>query len=192
MLDTSRQWGKSVSQIGLDHRNRYYFASNRAKGRTLDAACGVGYGSYILADVVPLVVGVDIEPEAIEWAQRYFAGPTYLVGTLEDMPWEGEFDTVIAFEIIEHIESPRNTLRVLREACKGTFIASTPNQEVYPFSKERFAKDKYPHYRHYTPLEFDALLEGAGFVVEDRYCQDKKDGQIRDGVEGQFLIYVCT
>lgn len=70
-------------------------------------------------------------------------------------------------------------------------IASVPNEERYPFSAERFAGDKYPHKRHYTPDQFHSLLNDAGFVVESRWCQKDKQGEVVKGTDGIFLIYVA-
>ena len=48
-----------VREIWYEHWHRYVFARRIAAGRrVLDAACGEGYGSALLADVAAQVVGV--------------------------------------------------------------------------------------------------------------------------------------
>lgn len=191
--DESRQWGTNYYEIAPDHVLRYQFALGFAKGRVLDAACGCGYGSRMLSTVAEEVVGVDADEDAISWAKAHFPGPSYLRGRIEEVPWEGEFETVVSFETIEHIKEPQAALQAIRRACIGTFIASVPNEELYPFKAETFANDASPHYRHYTPLEFKALLSSAGFTVTKMLRQHSKVKPLLvGGTDGQVLIYVCS
>ena len=170
---------------------RYELACRYSTGRILDAACGCGYGSSLLAQK-GVVTGVDYSPSAIDWAEEFFAGPTYIFARIEDEPWEGRFETVVSLETIEHIASPEKALQAFRRACVGRFIASVPNEEKYPFKAENFAKDESPHYRHYTPAEFEALLTGHGFTVLKRLCQkSKQEPQVILGADGRYMVFVC-
>jgi 2-polyprenyl-3-methyl-5-hydroxy-6-metoxy-1,4-benzoquinol methylase len=192
LLDTSRQWGKTVDRIKKDHINRYKLASQYATGRVLDAACGCGYGSKILLENADFVVGVDASPEALAWAREYYRGPYYVQGRIEEAPWSGQFETVVSLETIEHIRNPEQALQAFRKACLGTFIASVPNENLYPFKAETFANDESPHYRHYRPEEFQDLLEGAGFKVVERFCQvSKQQPEVVKGTEGRYMVFVC-
>ena len=59
-----------------EHMARYHFAVRLARGkRVLDAGCGAGYGSAELADVAESVTGIDIAPEAVEYARAHYALP---------------------------------------------------------------------------------------------------------------------
>lgn len=191
--DESRQWGQSFYEIATDHLLRYAFAMGHVKGRVLDAACGCGYGSYMLQTLGGEVVGVDADADALGWAEKHFPGPKYIQGRIEEAPWEGQFETVVSFETIEHIKEPEAALQAFRRACIGTFIASVPNEEKYPFKAEIFAKDTSPHYRHYTPAQFESLLEGAGFKVVTKACQiNKQECLMIGGTNGKFITYVCN
>lgn len=191
--DQSRMWATCYSEVTGHHIQRYIFAREKLVGKTLDAACGIGYGSALLATISPGVVGIDIEPDAIAWARRYYPGPTYIVGDIHNAPWDGKFDTVVSFETIEHLQNPKDVLRKFRNICHTRLIASVPNEEMCPFIASDFAGDKYPHYRHYTPAEFDELLNWAGFEVVERYCQkSKQDAKVVEGTDGRYLVYVCS
>jgi len=137
------------------------------------------------------VVGIDASQSAIEWAERYFPGPGYIHGRIENKPWAGRFGTVVTLETLEHLEAPEESLKAFRQACYETLVASVPNEELYPFKAENFAADDYPHIRHYRPAEFEELLESAGFVVKEWYCQKDKNGDIHKGTDGMFVIAVC-
>ena len=60
-------------EIWYEHFHRYALAARWCVNkRTLDAACGEGYGSALLADSATSVEGVDISEQAIAHArQRY-------------------------------------------------------------------------------------------------------------------------
>ena len=188
-----RQWPIRWNDAREDHRIRYEFAGKIARGRTLDAACGVGYGSRFLQSKVPEVVGVDISPDAIDWAHKYFPGPTYIIGDIEQEPWEGKFETIVSFETLEHLKAPDKALQAFRRACVGLLVASVPNEDNFHFDEKKFAGDEYPHQRHYTPDQFASLLTDNGFTVTHRMCQkSKQDANLIDGTDGMFMVYVCT
>lgn len=192
VLDTSRQWPTCYGDTSKHHVARYMFAAKRASGRVLDASCGAGYGSALIFRGCPAVVGVDIDEQAIAWARAFFPGPTYLCGDIEKEPWAGKFDTIVSLETIEHLKDPSKSLRAFRRCCYGEFIVSSPNEETYKFKAEDFAEDASPHFRHYTPKEFEDLLKLHHFEVVDRYSQmSKQDPKVIDGTDGRFLVYVC-
>jgi predicted RNA methylase len=188
LADQTRQYG-SLEQIRRDHVKRYLFAADRLRGkRVLDLACGCGYGSWILHGAGNEVTGADIEAEAIAYAKKNYQGPTYLCQAAEET--KGEYDALVTFETLEHLDDPSIVLKAVQAPL---VIASVPNEERYPFSVERFAGDAYPHKRHYTPKQFDELLESAGFKIRERFCQPSKhEGDLQEGTDGLFLIYVAN
>lgn len=189
--DTSRQWPTEVGAVRRDHLERYLLASKYANGRILDAACGAGYGSFVLSQGGNRVVGVDASKEALEFAQEHYPGPGYVHGRIEDRPWAGRFDAVVSLETIEHLKEPDYALEAFRDACGGTFIVSVPNEEGFPFVAEKFANDEYPHFRHYWPYELEKLLKKHGFEITEWFHQKDKAGDIHQGTGGMFLIAVC-
>lgn len=192
-LDQSRQWPTHYGQTATHHQNRYEFAAKYASGRILDASCGSGYGSQVLSMGAKDVTGVDCSTEAIAWANKYFPGPKYICGRIENSPWDGQFDTVVSLETLEHIQAPGTVLKALRAACRGELIASVPNEDNYKFVASNFAGDESPHFRHYRPQEFEDLLAEHGFKVQERFCQrSKSKPDVRAGTDGMFLIYICS
>lgn len=140
-----------------EHRSRYLWASAAVAGReVLDAGCGVGYGTAMLArGGATRAVGIDISPEAITAAQREFGAQAgFLAADLHELPFEeSSFDAIVCFEAIEHVTEPGRVLdefrRVLRH--EGVLIISTPNRHIYqpgnPF-----------HVHEYTPTELEEAL----------------------------------
>jgi len=72
----------------ISHIRQYEFAVKFIKGKKcLDAACGTGYGSEILRRNGNHVIGVDINPENIDFARMSFSDNEYYVGNIEDLKY---------------------------------------------------------------------------------------------------------
>ena len=90
-----------VREIWYEHFHRYAFALPLAEGkRVLDAACGEGYGSALLATRAAAVLGLDISSDATAHAAvRYARSRPNLsfqvedVSALEAMP-DASFDLI--------------------------------------------------------------------------------------------------
>jgi len=149
------------------HATRYEFALPLCAGKdVLDAGCGVGYGSAILADAARRVVGVDRSDDAIAYALRHYSRPNveFAVDDLLELGQpDAAFDVVCAFEAIEHVADPSAHLvhvrRVLRPG--GVYIASTPRVErttltpENPYHSVEFSQDDFRHLlgRHFGRVE---------------------------------------
>jgi 2-polyprenyl-3-methyl-5-hydroxy-6-metoxy-1,4-benzoquinol methylase len=149
------------------HRKRYEFAQPYCRGGdVLDAGCGVGYGTALLARNARSVVGIDLDADAIAYAQRRYGAPNvvFRVGDMTALDLEHDsVDVVCAFETIEHLAEPERfvaeTRRVLRD--EGLLLASTPRAER---TDERPAN---PHHeREYSPRDFESLLRTQFTSVE--------------------------
>lgn len=141
------------------HEKRYRFALPYCTGkRVLDAACGTGYGTAILAQGAREVVGLDVSEEAIAYArERYCADNTeFLVADLSNPGLEkASFDVVVSFETIEHLQDRDTYLAHVSHAVRsdGVYIVSTPRADVTTESPENPF-----HTVEYSRDDFEALL----------------------------------
>jgi len=126
-----------VREIRYEHFHRYAFARQRVAGRNvLDAACGEGYGSALLAAAAQSVVGVDQSESAIAHARdRYHASNLqFMVANCLELPFEnGEFDCIVSFETLEHLEQHEELLTEFRRVLRpdGFLLLSSPDKAVY-------------------------------------------------------------
>lgn len=174
-----RQTAANLEEIELGHRARYYWALQHlpAGARVLDAACGNGYGSYILAGGGQRVLGVDISSEAIAFARHHYAHPeaTFAVAAIDVdgalarcTAGAAPFDAVISMETIEHLDNPQTFLRAANELLRpgGVLLCSTPNADAMQVSEAPF------HRQHFTHREMCNLLTAAGFDLSSWYGQE--------------------
>lgn len=127
-----------VREIWYEHFHRYALATRWCTNmRTLDAACGEGYGSALLTPSAASVVGVDISEKAIEHArQRYdhVDGLEFRLADCTNLPFDdNEFDRVVSFETLEHLAEQDQLLAEFRRVLKpkGLLILSSPDKAVY-------------------------------------------------------------
>ena len=151
-------------EIAHEHWHRYAFARQLVAGRrTLDVACGEGYGSALLASVAASVVGVDVAADVVAHAKdryRERGNLRFEVGSAAKLPLaDGSVDAVVSFETIEHLpreDQPRmiaEIARVLTEA--GVLVLSAPNPVEY--SEKRAYRNPF-HLHEPARAELDAML----------------------------------
>lgn len=174
------------------HIERYVWAQQFCKDRNvLDAACGTGYGTKILAEVAKHVHGVDKSADAIQYAWAYYAVPNngfeersvYAISRIKS-----PIERVVSFETIEHLRRPE---RFVREVYKtlpdnGIFIVSAP---------ESGENKSYWHFWDFTKQALGDVLSIAFDMSRARYfLQNLGDVFTKDGEQEYDFpthIYVC-
>lgn len=156
-FDPAEQMGR----ISYEHLHRYALCREHVGGRrVLDMGCGTGYGTAILARAAANVVGIDLGDDAIAEARRRYgsaANLEYLQGDCYALPFDdGEFDVVVANEIIEHVTDHDAFVSEARRVLKadGLFLVSTPNKPVY----NRYKPPNVFHVSEMDIPEFRELL----------------------------------
>jgi SAM-dependent methyltransferase len=139
------------------HRAAYLYARELARGReVLDAGCGEGFGTVLLADGAARVLGIDHSADAVAAARRAHGRPgldfrALAVEGVEALP--SRFDLVTSFQVIEHLPAPERFLSAVRAVLKpgGALLLTTPNRLTS-------ASENPYHLREYTAEELAALL----------------------------------
>ena len=172
--------GKVDVDLFNEHMARYTFAARLARGkRVLDAGCGAGYGSAELALAADSVVGMDLAPEAIEFARANYGLPNlrFEQASCDALPHPGgSFDLVVAFEVIEHLDHWREFLLEVRRvlAPAGQIVVSTPNKLYYTESRGPTGANPF-HVHEFDFEEFQRELQ-AVFPYVSMYLENHVEG----------------
>lgn len=209
-----------AGEIGYEHWHRYVVARRFCEGKTvLDAACGEGYGSDMLAAVAARVTGVDISGDAVAHATSQYGGREnlqFIQGGCEELPLpDDSVDVAVSLETIEHIGAQEAFVAELRRVLKpgGLLVMSSPNKQQYTDARgyhnefhvremyrdefEQLLQTDFPHI-HWLgqKLLFQSVIwpERSGFD-DTEYLLMAPDG-IRPadnpGVEAMYYLVVCS
>ena len=106
--------GKTPNTIEDEHIERYKFARPLVDGKVvLDIACGVGYGSKLMAESGALKVdAVDISKEVVSYASKTYQKQNlnFYEGDIRNFVENGPYDVITCFETIEHVSDFHSAL----------------------------------------------------------------------------------
>jgi len=187
MAATERQFHDSLDGFRQDHLARYLWVSELLgdTGHVIDAACGCGYGSSILADRGCDVTAIDVSEVALAYGKKHWDRPSiaWVQMNLLEAPALPKADAVVSFETVEHLKRPKVFLKAARLAAPR-LIVSVPNEDVFPFNRK-----KHPfHCRHYTREQLFRRLEECGWSVKAWFGQEGKTGPVVPELVGRTLI----
>ncbi len=140
----------------------YIEARRWIRGDLLEVGCGEGRGVSWLLPHITSYSAIDKIVSAIAALKAKYPSAGLTAASLPPLPYgDASFDTVVSFQVIEHIDDDRlflqEILRVLRPG--GTALISTPNR---PMSLSRNPW----HVREYTADELTALARSVFPNVE--------------------------
>ncbi len=187
----------------LLHYERYEFAAKQLSTaqNVLDIACGVGYGTRLMADNAPpdcRFTGVDISAESVDYAREHYATENieYLVADALRYSRAGCYDAIVSLETIEHLPDPEAFIESALKNLKsgGLFIGSVP---VTP------SVDVNPHHLHdFDVKSFTDMLTGYCLVPVNELSQvqnfnplkilgrkEKRLSDLRENLLGYYLSH---
>jgi 2-polyprenyl-3-methyl-5-hydroxy-6-metoxy-1,4-benzoquinol methylase len=137
-------------QTLLFHLERYQYAANYiVPGTVADIACGVGYGSHLLAETQPeavsRIIAVDLDKNSIDYARlKYGNSKTdFIVADAETFQSPVALHNIVSLETIEHLPNPEKFVSNIAKqlVVGGRFIASvpvTPSMDANPYHLHDF------------------------------------------------------
>jgi 2-polyprenyl-3-methyl-5-hydroxy-6-metoxy-1,4-benzoquinol methylase len=117
----------------------YQFAASFCKDqKVLDAASGLGFGSYLLSEIATDVTGIEIMVKDITFAKENYdrENLSFIHGDATSTVFpKNYFSRIVSLETFEHVP-PEKAMFFLEELQSvlipgGLFIFSTPNRDVY-------------------------------------------------------------
>jgi SAM-dependent methyltransferase len=134
----------------------------------LDVGCGSGALSAVLLQKGCRVISQDISPGMAEMCEQYLRRRglrgSVRQGDIDDIGEECTFDTVVALDVLEHLEDDRSALDKMRHLLNknGHLILSVPALS-WLYSRRDV---QLSHYRRYDKLQLVTLIEESGFIID--------------------------
>ncbi|WP_271254626.1 class I SAM-dependent methyltransferase [Pseudanabaena sp. Chao 1811] len=155
------------------HVERYALLRQFAKGVVCDAACGCGYGSFLLSTNpdVKSVIGIDADEQIISFAkQEYESSKTNFINAdLNEWVSAQKIDMLFSVETIEHIGDTKTLPKFCDRNSINHVILTYPSKKtthynpyhLYDFNLQDILNifDQFICYRHFNwEYEFDVVF----------------------------------
>lgn len=180
-----------------------------APARVLDVGCGAGGVGRALRTRAERLVGIELSAGAAERARGAY--DEVVVGRVEDVvgSLEGPFDTILAYDVLEHLADPASVLVALRRvaAPRALLHVSVPNARHWTLVRDLVLRGTFgytdwghrdrTHLRWLTPADLATLLDESGWTVErSSHAPLSAAGRLLEtltrGLSSQFLVYQWT
>ena len=152
----------------------YYIARRYVKGDLLEIGCGEGRGVGLLHDLVKSYTGIDKINEVVDKLAIAYPAANFQQAVIPPLDFtDQKFDTVISFQVIEHIKDDKEYLAEISRILKpgGVALITTPN------IKKSLSRNPW-HIREYTADELEDLckpyfskVEMLGIAGNDKIIQ---------------------
>lgn len=152
----------------------YYIAKEYVNGDLLEIGCGEGRGVGLLQDLVKSYSGIDKITEVVNKLSAKYQHASFVQSVIPPLDFpDQKFDSVISFQVIEHIKDDKRYLREISRVLKpgGVALLTTPNVN------KSLSRNPW-HIREYTAKELTDLcrpffsnVEMLGITGNDKVMQ---------------------
>jgi len=179
----------------------------RPLGRVLDVGCGEGGVAVGLrAAGAVWIAGIELHPPAAERALEVL--DELRIGRVEEQLERlgGTFDTILAYDVLEHLPDPAAVLAALRgiAAPDARLHVSIPNARHWSLARDIVWRGTFgytaaghrdrTHLRWFTRRDIMALLEECGWAVErvdhlPLRAVSAAAARLSRGLTAEFLVF---
>ena len=173
-MKASKLWRQAPSPHKIAYIDRYASGAS-----ALDIGTGLGFYAEHLRKRGFSVAAIDLEPDS-----ELTTGTAQ--ASIVNLPFFERFDTVLAFDVLEHEPLEAKALRELRRVTGKRLILSVPNandSQLHQYNLTYKHHIDKTHQREYFMDELVAKLEGAQF----RMVEIKQEGPIHPAIFAEFF-----
>jgi len=161
----------------LEAKNFWFRARNRLLiwalkyygpnvNKFMEVGCGTGFVLEGIAHALPSMqlIGSEIFPEGLAFAaERIDGGAKFLQMDARQIPYVAEFDSIGAFDVIEHIQEDEAVLQQMNQALKpnGLLMLTVPQHPSLWSPVDEYSC----HVRRYTARGLHEKVIHAGFEI---------------------------
>ena len=148
----------------------------RPDERVLDAGCGTGQLTALIAESGADVVGVDNSPEMVAAAARNYPGLRFEVADVRDLSYRDEFDAVFSNAVLHWVLPPEAAVESIRRALEpgGRLVAELGGAgnigaivEAVSWARlDKLGQSVGETFFFPSAAEYTSMLESHGFDVE--------------------------
>lgn len=153
-------------QVFPREKFRYEFAAQNLIGtKVLEIGCSSGFGLQFLPDNIDYT-GIDYDKEIIEAAnmQQWRTDAKFLQADIHQYTLD-QYDTIIAFETIEHIQNGLQLIERLKKHCKKLIISVPYNENPGQFSLHHLVHNLTPE--KFIGFQTHGLIDINGNLLND-------------------------
>lgn len=142
----------------------------------LDIGCNTGADVDFCQKIGKEAVGIDLNPGLIEKAKRRYPW-SFKQSRAEELPYkDGEFKTVMMWDVLEHIANDRNALSEALRVSSGNVLLGVPKEDYFspPISGVTYRQYIDATHRHYySRKKIAALINSLGDykILIEEYCR---------------------
>lgn len=142
-------------------RTRYEWARDNMTGKkVLELGCSNGYGQMVLPKGIDYT-GYDYDQPILDNAKEQFPQGKYKKFDLEKEKIKGHWDTIIAMEVLEHLDNGVELAQELKKHC-DTLLCTVPYDEPVGFwgghhKKHGLSEKDFPDFE-YKFIDFEGNL----------------------------------
>lgn len=122
-INTPEYW--DTHQTATDFGLRQMEYSKLIKGNVVDLGCGLSPFINVIGGT-----GVDYSAKTIAKCEMLYSDAKFVCSDILHTPFQDKsFDTVVAGEVIEHLENPKDLIKEMVRLARKRIILSTPQLE---------------------------------------------------------------
>lgn len=121
--------------------------------------------SYLREAGVTKYQGLELDKNAVKFTNDFYQTRSFINNSLEDFSTKQKFDFVFAFEVLEHLDNPAESISKIYSllGSNGYFVGTSP----YPYAKNVHADKTHKYVLH--PESWKSLFRSTGFREVETY-----------------------